>query len=237
MTALLSAFLVLSGLAALALWLLTRGGRVLQFLLSATILAVLSALLVGVGALGLSFIFSKPLPGMEKLANWAVRFLYPVAQRLCRLLGIGTDALAQSFIAMNNRLVRLRAQSCRPEKLLLLLPHCLQWSQCTHKLNTQAEGCMDCGRCQMGQLLTLACEYGIRLALSTGGTLARKEIAQLKPQCVVAVACERDLLSGIIETPLPVMGVLNQRPQGPCHDTRVDLPQIRSAIELFLSGR
>ena len=43
----------------------------------------------------------------------------------------------------------------------------------------------------------------------------------------MAVACERDLTSGIQDSyPIPVIGVLNERPFGPCRNTRVDLAAV-----------
>jgi hypothetical protein len=49
------------------------------------------------------------------------------------------------------------------------------------------------------------------------------------------VACERDLSSGIQDSyPLPVFGVLNSRPQGPCYDTLVDLEKVEEALKTFL---
>jgi hypothetical protein len=49
------------------------------------------------------------------------------------------------------------------------------------------------------------------------------------------VACERDLSSGIQDSyPLPVFGVVNYRPQGPCYDTLVDLERVEEALKTFL---
>jgi hypothetical protein len=51
------------------------------------------------------------------------------------------------------------------------------------------------------------------------------------------VACERDLTSGLQDVyPLPALGILNQRPHGPCVDTRVDIERVRQAV-LDLIGR
>lgn len=235
LTALLTSLILLGGFAALSLWLLSRGSHLVQMVLTICILGFLTALFLGVFSLGLILVLAKPLPLLERIAGWAVGFLFPLAQKLCAICGISKEALAQSFIAVNNRLVRLKNKQCQSERLLLLLPHCLQWNSCPHKLDSAAKGCLRCGGCQLGELLAIKEEYGIQLALATGGTLARKVINTLKPKCVVAVACERDLVSGIMETkPLAVYGVLNQRPHGPCFNTRVDLDQIREAIELFL---
>ena len=48
----------------------------------------------------------------------------------------------------------------------------------------------------------------------------------------MAIACERDLASGIQDVyPIPSVGVLNLRPNGPCYNTHVDLKEFRQAIE------
>ncbi len=48
----------------------------------------------------------------------------------------------------------------------------------------------------------------------------------------MAIACERDLMSGIQDVyPLPAVGVLNIRPNGPCFNTKVDMAEVRATIE------
>ncbi len=70
--------------------------------------------------------------------------------------------------------------------------------------------------------------------MATGGTLARKIVLDARPEAIVAVACERDLSSGIVDTfPMPVMGISNERPFGPCFNTRVDLEKVKEAIRFF----
>ena len=87
----------------------------------------------------------------------------------------------------------------------------------------------------MGSLLDLRDRYGIQFAIATGGTIARRIVVQTRPRCIVAVACERDLTSGIQDSyPLPVFGVLNQRPCGPCLDTLAPLTALEEVIRLFL---
>lgn len=71
--------------------------------------------------------------------------------------------------------------------------------------------------------------------IATGGTLARKIIIENKPNFIIAVACQRDLVEGIQEVfPIPVYGVLNQRPEGPCVNTRVDVSKIEKALQNIL---
>ncbi len=49
---------------------------------------------------------------------------------------------------------------------------------------------------------------------------------------MLAIACERDLMSGIQDVyPLPAIGVLNIRPNGPCYNTHVDMELVRKQLE------
>jgi hypothetical protein len=84
--------------------------------------------------------------------------------------------------------------------------------------------------------LDLSDRYGVHLAIATGGTIARRIVVQVRPKLIIAVACERDLSSGIQDTyPIPVYGVLNERPHGPCLDTNVQLGMVESALKRFLN--
>ena len=73
------------------------------------------------------------------------------------------------------------------------------------------------------------------MSVATGGTLARQVVKTIRPKAIIAVACERDLTSGIQDVfPLPVIGVLNERPYGPCFNTRVDINKVEETIKYFL---
>jgi hypothetical protein len=75
----------------------------------------------------------------------------------------------------------------------------------------------------------------LKIAVATGGTLARRIIVENRPEAIVAVACELDLTTGIQDSyPIPVIGILNDRPNGPCINTKVDIQKVRSAILDFL---
>ena len=83
--------------------------------------------------------------------------------------------------------------------------------------------------------MNLADEMGFHFFVVTGGTLARQTVKKIRPQAVLAIACERDLTSGIQDVyPLPAVGVLNLRPNGPCYNTHVDIAAVRREIEAIL---
>ena len=56
---------------------------------------------------------------------------------------------------------------------------------------------------------------------------------------VIAVACERDLVSGIYDAfPLRVFGVFNDRVNGPCVNTDVSIEQIKETLgKLIVTGK
>ncbi|GEA15082.1 MAG: uncharacterized protein PWR22_273 [Moorella sp. (in: firmicutes)] len=202
-------------------------------------LAVLFLIIaLGIGGLVLILWQERSRPFLQRLGLIAVNTLFPVALALGRRLGVKAETIKASFIEMNNQLVRLQGLLIEPGKILLLAPHCLQWSGCPHKITVDVYNCRRCGRCPIDSLHALAERYGVRLAVATGGTLARHFVKQYRPRAVVAIACERDLTSGIQDTqPMPVLGVLNSRPHGPCLNTQVNLNQVEQAIQFFLYGK
>lgn len=186
-------------------------------------------LLVMTTALGKDILFTRFMRGV------VIKFLLPVIEFIGTTVGISKDTIRQSFVAMNNSLVTSQRLKVRPDRVLILLPHCLQLFDCEIKVTGDINKCLRCGRCDITGLSELAQKYRIDISVATGGTLARKVIIEKKPKLVVAVACERDLTSGIKDCyPLPVIGVLNDRPFGPCFNTRVDVEKIEEALQSVL---
>ena len=97
------------------------------------------------------------------------------------------------------------------------------------------EHCKGCGQCKIKDLVALSKAYHMPVSVATGGTLARKIVVDRRPEVIIAVACERDLTSGIQDSyPIPVFGIFNRRPHGPCYDTDVDLELVKKGIVTFL---
>ncbi|MDE5879158.1 MAG: DUF116 domain-containing protein [Desulfovibrio sp.] len=177
----------------------------------------------------------RRLPGISWVRHVLLRLFLPFMESLGRLCGIGRTAVRRSFVKINNELVLADGIRVPASDLLLLLPHCVQNSRCRHRISPETDNCQRCGACQIGPLLDLRDRYGFRLALATGGTIARRIVVECRPACIIAVACERDLVSGIQDSyPLPVFGVLNERPHGPCRDTLVPLAAVEDALARFL---
>jgi len=189
------------------------------------------------GALTLVFtiIRGKNLFFNRRIRGVVIRILFPLLVFVGKCLGITKEETRRSFIAINNQLVLAEAKKVKPERLLLLLPHCLQFHECKVRIIGDVENCQACGKCKIKDLVALSKKYHIPVAVATGGTLARKIVVEKRPEVIVAVACERDLTSGIQDTyPIPVFGIFNRRPFGPCYDTDVDLELVEKGITTFL---
>ncbi len=166
-----------------------------------------------------------------------LKVLFPINLFLGRLFGISKDQVRESFIHVNNSLFKATWLRIKRDQLLILLPHCLQNYDCPHKIIADFNHCQRCGNCLIGDIVGMTQKYKIDLSIATGGTLARKVIVDKKPTVMIAVACERDLCSGIQDAyPIPVYGILNIRPYGPCMNTGVDLEKLESAVQYISNG-
>ncbi|MEW6425450.1 MAG: DUF116 domain-containing protein [Bacillota bacterium] len=202
------------------------------------LLAVAGGLLLAVfGIVGIvvTILAAKNFPFLQAPIQLAIHLFYPAALTLGRLLRIDKDRIRSSYVEVNNQLVRARKVKAEPPQVLVLVPHCLQWTGCPHKITVDVDNCRRCGTCYIDELLTLRDRFGVKMGVATGGTLARKYVEEYRPRAVVAIACERDLSSGIQDVGrLPVLGVTNERPHGPCRDTCIDIARVEEAIRHFI---
>lgn len=169
------------------------------------------------GLIALSYAFrSNLLP--EKLAERGP---------LLRLMR-GTSLLADRFgrrdwvenasVKVYDALALDRKRKVTGGELLLLIPRCLA--------KDILEG-----------VLSVAGRYKIPVFVATRGQLARRVIKERRPRAVVAVACERDMVSGLhdVAGKVPVLGLVLTLPSGPCRDTRVDLVQLEEWVKAYVT--
>lgn len=147
---------------------------------------------------------------------------------------VESNKIAENFLKYNNNLVEKELENKKIKKILILLPHCIQKYLCPYKVTSNIENCHDCGQCVISDLLQLKKEYPVEIKIATGGTLARKHIKETRPNLVIAVACKRDLMSGIHDAfPVKVIGVFNKILNEPCVNTTVSIEEIRKVLKNF----
>ncbi len=238
--ALILASLCVASLSTYGLWMVSFPGlanisEYLPVILGVFLGFILLSIGIGVGGIILTILGFTTLAFFQGPAWSAINLLFPLAIRIGKIFDVEKERVERSFIEVSNHLMRTKGIKVKPEKLLILTPHCIQQELCQYKVTHDISNCHKCGACQVGDLLTISEKYGVHVSIATGGTLARKVIKTLRPHAVLAIACERDLTSGIQDVfPLPVIGVLNERPNGPCCNTRIDVERVEKAVQDFI---
>jgi len=116
------------------------------------------------------------------------------------------DWVEHAAIDVYNALAERRRRTVGKGELLVLIPRCL---------SKQA----------LDGVLAIAGRYEVPVFVATRGQLARRVIRERRPRAVVAVACERDMMTGLRDVAgrLPVLGLTMRLPNGPCRDAMLDL--------------
>lgn len=241
---LLGASILGAGLLLIGIWYLAVNPS--RTIFDQILLLTLAGLLVGgmvvagfgIGGIVLTILYARDITALHGPMRVAVNIFFPISLAIGRVFNIDKDRIKSSFIEVNNHLVRSKALQLPPAQILLLAPHCLQKSDCPYKITVNIDNCQRCGGCVVSKLLDLRDKYGIKVGMATGGTLARKFVQEYHPRAIVAIACERDLTSGIQDSnPIPVLGVTNERPFGPCFNTQIKIPKVEEAIHFFLRDK
>ncbi len=190
---------------------------------------------IGAGSLIITIYRGRDSFLSRKLRGVVIEVLFPLTVFWGRIMGISRERIQRSFIEINNQLVLSNSHKTKPTSMLLLLPQCIQNFDCDIKITGNIQNCRKCGNCEIKDLIEISDRYKVNIAVATGGTLARRIIVKIRPEAIVAVACELDLTSGIQDTyPIPVIGILNQRPNGPCYNTMVDIAEVKEALLSFM---
>ncbi len=149
---------------------------------------------------------------------FSVNTLLPLSLNIAGRFGISKDKLSHSFIIASNAIIRALKPGKDTNRILVLLPRCLEKQYLQHIRSFEEK-------------------YEIKVSVVSGGSRARELICEIKPHAVIGVACERDLLSGIrdISPKVPVIGIANERPEGPCKATTVDIKEIEDSIRFLLN--
>ncbi|WP_455538452.1 DUF116 domain-containing protein [Terrisporobacter sp.] len=160
--------------------------------------------------------------------------IFPIISKISGFVNISKDEIRKIFIKINNAHIYSKKYNFNSEDLIILIPHCIQNYNCKVKVTNDIDNCKKCGICKISDLQQLKEKYSVKVFVATGGTLARKIILDNRPRAVIAVACERDLTSGVRDiSKIPVLGVFNSRPNGPCVNTNIDMREVEKAISFF----
>lgn len=141
-----------------------------------------------------------------------MRLTSRVAERFGR-----RDWVENAAVKVYNGLALLRRRKVGTGEMLLLIPRCLSKET-------------------LDGVLGIAGKYGVPVFVATRGQLARRVIRERRPRAVVAVACERDMVSGLhdVAGKVPVLGLTMTLPAGPCKDAGLDLGRLEAWVRAYV---
>jgi hypothetical protein len=127
------------------------------------------------------------------------------------------DWVENASVKVYNALALARGRKVNTGELLLLIPRCLS-------------------KDTLDGVLGIAGKYGVPVFVATRGQLARRVIRERRPRAVVAVACERDMVSGLhdVAGKVPVLGLTMTLPAGPCKDAGLNLGQLEEWVKAYV---
>jgi hypothetical protein len=168
------------------------------------------------GVLLISYELGRPLLP-ERLAERGpflplMRLTSRVADRFGR-----RDWVENAAVKVYNGLAVMRGRKVGQGELLLLIPRCLS-------------------KATLDGVLGIAGKYGVPVFVATRGQLARRVIRERRPRAVVAVACERDMVSGLhdVAGKIPVLGLTMTLPAGPCKDASLNLTKLEEWVRAYV---
>jgi hypothetical protein len=140
-----------------------------------------------------------------------------LAWRVGELFGVQRDWTDHAAVVVYDRLALARTRTVSSNELLILIPRCLS--------RTALDGVLDIAR-----------RYDVAAFVATRGQLARRVIRERRPRAVVAVACERDMITGLHDVAgrVPVLGLTMQLPNGPCKDAALDIGKMEEFVKKYL---
>jgi hypothetical protein len=127
------------------------------------------------------------------------------------------DWVENAAVKVYNTLALMRRRKVGEGELLVLIPRCLSKET-------------------LDGVLGIAGRYGVPVFVATRGQLARRVIRERQPRAVVAVACERDMVSGLhdVAGKIPVLGLTMTLPSGPCKDASLNLTQFEEWVRAYV---
>lgn len=196
---------------------LNQWNPIVDLLVMKILIVILAALYIWSFLLLVSVSFNFAVLPFARKNGLHIEWIYPVVYKIGAFFKISKDRIGHSLVEVNNALVYATRKKFKSQNLLVLLPRCLDKET----------------RLKAAELTE---KYKVTSFTATGGSSARQMIKKVKPDAIIGVACERDLIAGMSDTPgsITVVGIPNKRPFGPCKDTAIDTEALENTIKFLL---
>ncbi|MFZ9834899.1 MAG: DUF116 domain-containing protein [Holophagaceae bacterium] len=148
------------------------------------------------------------------------------------------ETFLMSFFKWNNEKVSRSFVNTKSRKTLLLLPHCIQWSNCTAPILEEMSSCYNCGSCHIETLVEDSVQEQWNVRITNRSYKAYIEAKKSNPDLIVAVSCTDRLLKGVRKlSSYPSFLIPLELPFGMCVDATFNYNHLSSAMSLLAHRR
>lgn len=135
--------------------------------------------------------------------------------------------LKKAFVEVNNAYVLDFVAQNPPKKTLILLPFCLQSTECGQRIIWDIDNCIECKKCPVGNIKGLAHKHNVTIRVAERGLIAKDIISTERPDLTIAIACDDELYEGIIRAKNDkVLGLENRINKDYCINTSFDVENL-----------
>lgn len=159
-------------------------------------------------------------------------FLYYPLKTLTERMGFRKGYIDMLSNDMKN-FVKYKELSKIPfNERILLLPQCLRKMDCPATLNSlRGFQCIQCGRCEIGDLISFCNELNLQVFIIPGGSFVKKVVKLTKPKAIIGVGCHIELREGsLVLDYLKIPGRGISLEKDGCIETKVNYEKIKKAL-------
>jgi hypothetical protein len=159
-------------------------------------------------------------------------FLYYPLKILTERIGLKKGYIDMISNDMRNFINYKELSKIPFEDRILLLPQCLRKRDCPAILDSIIGfKCKNCGRCEVGDLISFCDERNIKVFIVPGGSFVKKVIKLSRPKAIIGVGCHIELREASLVLDylkIPGRGI-NLEKDG-CIETKVNYEKIKKAL-------
>lgn len=124
-----------------------------------------------------------------------------VLRWLVRPFGNSENRFIEYVVECHNGRVRKFLNGNRPEKVLLIMPRCVQKVGCRSQVQESLDECLVCGRCPLGDVAAVCDQHGLPALVAFRSHIAFDLARTQDPSLIVATACHDRLIKALRNVP------------------------------------
>jgi len=155
-------------------------------------------------------------------------------ERIATKMGVDENRVLELYVEAKNNSGRDRFVKIPYSERILLLPQCLRSRDCPARPSEYGYECVDCGRCELSQIIKEAEALGYKgTMIISGGSVVPKALSRLSPKGCLGVGCIKELvMASFVCEKFGVIGQGLRLLKDGCLETDIDWRLLRSMLHM-----